>query len=431
MSTPRRVLIVTEDPVGAAMGGAAIRAYEMARALATTASVTLAAPGSPPPDLGEVTHVALAPNRPRVLASLLASADAIVLRPPNPALAAVVARSGVRVILDLCDPLTLDTLEARAGASSWSQQFWSTLTLDHLLDALHRGHHFICAGERQRDLYLGALLAARLITPASYRADPSFRTFIDSVPLGIPSESPQRIPGVGPRAQIPSLAGDVRLLLWNGGIWNWLDPVTAVAAAARAHAHDRRVRLVFMFGGALDGDERREARAARALAAHLGLLGTVVIFHEPVIDYRERASWLLDADCLLSTHRDHLESTFSFRTRLLDCFWTGTPAVCTAGGELSAMIADSDGGRVVPAGDADALAAAITEVLGRGRDAYRDRLRQRGEQLTWTEVVAPLRRMIANDEPPQALGDHLAMRLSDPARRARSAVARLVSSTRR
>ena len=73
-------------------------------------------------------------------------------------------------------------------------------------------------------MYVGALLASRLIHPAAYRADPSFRSFLEQVPFGIPSDPPQRVEGVGPRARYPEISEDAQVVLWNGGIWNWLDP---------------------------------------------------------------------------------------------------------------------------------------------------------------------------------------------------------------
>ena len=103
--------------------------------------------------------------------------------------------SEARIVYDLCDPLPLDILEAQASSSRERQLLWNTVALDHFLAALHSGHHFICSGRRQRDLYVGALLASRLIHPAAYRADPSFRSFIEQVPFGIPSEPPQRVEG--------------------------------------------------------------------------------------------------------------------------------------------------------------------------------------------------------------------------------------------
>ena len=423
----RRVLIVTEDPVGEVMGGAAIRACEFARALTDVADVTLAAPATAPPSLDGVAHVPFEVGDPRPLRGLIRDADVVVLRPPGPVVSGWLRASGARIVYDLVDPLPLDILEGRANDSRERQLMWSTIALDHLLEALHGGHHFICAGERQRDLYLGALLASRLIGPAAYAADPSFRSFIDLVPFGIPPEPPRTIPGAGPKAQLPGVGEDSQVVLWSGGIWNWLDPVAAVAATVKAAERNAAVRLVFMFArDVLDGsEERREARAAHDLAERLGVLDRLVFFNRSEIPYRERASWLMDADCILSTHRDHLEATFAFRTRLLDCFWAGVPAVCTGGDELSDRIVRCDGGISVPYGDADALADGILAVLGRGREAYRDRLQAAGADLVWPSVVEPLRRMVQLPGRPRALGDPWARRSARPLQRGRSAAIRL------
>jgi glycosyltransferase involved in cell wall biosynthesis len=422
---PRSVLLVTEDRVGEMLGGAAIRAYEMARSLSGVADVTLAAPGSEPHGLAPATHFPYELDDPRPLRRLFRDADVVIMRPPNPLVASWLRGSKARIVYDLGDPLPLNILEAQASSSRERQLLWNTVALDHLVTALHVGHHFICSGRRQRDLYLGALLASRLIHPAAYAADPSFRTFIERVPFGIPSEPPQRIEGAGPRNRFPAIGSDAQIVLWNGGIWNWLDPVTAVAATVKAAERSPRVRLVFMFARGGDGPEQREARAARHLAQRLGALDRIVFFNESSISYRERATWLMDADCIVSTHLDHLESNFSFRTRLLDCFWAGVPAVCTAGDELSELIEGCNGGVSVPYGDVDAAADALVEVLGRGREAYRDGLLAAGADMVWPRVVEPLRRIVQLPGPPRALGDPWARRLSRPLQRARAATIRL------
>jgi glycosyltransferase involved in cell wall biosynthesis len=427
---PRRVLVVTEDRLGEMLGGAAIRAYEFARALTGVADVTLAAPGTGPPGLAPARHVSFELDDPRPLRGLFRDADVVIMRPPNPLVAGWLRASKARIVYDLCDPLPLDILEAQASASQERQLLWSTVALDHFVAALHTGHHFICCGTRQRDLYLGALLASRLIYPAAYNVDPSFRSFIDRVPFGIPSEPPMRIEGAGPRVRLPAIGEDAQIVLWNGGIWNWLDPVTAVAATVKAAERCGRVRLVFMFARLGDGPEHRAARAARELAQRLGVLDRLVFFNEGAISYRERATWLMDASCVISTHLDHLESNFSFRTRLLDCFWVGVPAVCTRGDELSELIEGSEGGVTVPYGDVDAVANGILEVLGRGAEAYRDRLLATGAGLVWPNAVEPLRRIVRLVGPPRALGDPWARRLSRPLQRTRAATIRLARIAR-
>jgi glycosyltransferase involved in cell wall biosynthesis len=426
----RRVLIVTEDPVGEVLGGAAIRAYEIARGLTEVAEVTLAAPGSEPPGLAPARHVAFEIEHPTRLRELFTAADTVIMRPPNPLISGWLRRSGARIVFDLIDPVPLDVLEAQASAPSVQQRLWNTIALDHLLDALHTGHHFICGGKRQRDLYLGAFLASRLIGASAYKRDPSFRSYIDQVPFGIPTEKPQRVHGAGPRARFPQLREDGQIVLWNGGIWNWLDPVTAVAATVKAAEQNPRVRLVFMLPGPGDRAENRAARAAHALAQQLRALDRLVFFNDARVSYAERATWFMDADCMVSTHLDHLESNFSFRTRLLDCFWVGVPAICTAGDELSEAIERSNGGVSVPYADVDAVAAAMLEVLGRGRESYRERLLEAGKALVWPRAIEPLTRIVQLEGAPRALGDPLARRISSPLRRARSTTVRLMRSAR-
>src|SRR4051812_46003718 len=101
---PRSVLIVTEDPVGSVLGGAAIRAYEMARCLAEIADVTLAAPGTEPPGLSPVRHAPFEPGEYRPLQALFREADVVITRPLSPLVAGWLHASKARVVYDLYDP---------------------------------------------------------------------------------------------------------------------------------------------------------------------------------------------------------------------------------------------------------------------------------------------------------------------------------------
>ena len=52
------------------------------------------------------------------------------------------------------------------------------------------GDFFLCASERQRDFWIGALHTAGRINPQTYAADPTLRSLIDVVPFGLPDEPP-------------------------------------------------------------------------------------------------------------------------------------------------------------------------------------------------------------------------------------------------
>ncbi len=60
-----------------------------------------------------------------------------------------------------------------------------------------------------------------------------------------------------------------------------------------------------------------------ALADELGLTGRHVFFNEEWVPYDERQNYLLDADVAVTTHFHHVETEFSFRTRVLDYLWAG------------------------------------------------------------------------------------------------------------
>jgi glycosyltransferase involved in cell wall biosynthesis len=397
-----RVLLISQDPVGEQMAGMGIRYTELARALAAHAEVTLAAAGDAldAPSFAGVRRLAFRPHAPDALAPHVAAADVVVCPPQWPVVSRWLRRSRARVVHDLYDPEALETLELFAGRRPIVRRTMVALTLDRLDDALRTGHHFVCASEKQRDLWLGALLAGRLVDPARYDADPALRDLLDVVPFGLPAEPPRHDPAQPSfRDRFPALGEDDEIVLWNGGLWRWLDAPTAIRAVAALRARRPGLRLVFM--GAGTGAAGRDAgEEARGVAAQLGLLGTVVHFNDGWVPYAHRANWLLDAACAISTHRDHLETRFAFRTRLLDCFWAGLPVVCTEGDDLAQRVEREGLGATCAAGSAESVAAALERVLERGRAAHADALAAAAAELTWPRVVAPLVRWLQDPAAP-------------------------------
>ena len=271
-------------------------------------------------------------TRPATCAQRAAAAGVVVAHPAWPLSARALRRSGARLIYDLYDPEPLEALQFLAGRRAGVRRTVTAMSLDRLVNALHDGHAFLCASERQRDLWTGTLLAQRLIAPAVHDARPDARR-----PAGgravRRARRAARSPATG-RASASGSAPTDEIVLWNGGLWDWLDAESVLRAVARLSPERPRLRLVFM--GASDAAQARGAeQRARALARDLGLLGRVVRFNDDWVPYAQRGAWLLQADCAVAAHHDHLETRFAHRTRLLDCLWAGLPVVCTRGDELA------------------------------------------------------------------------------------------------
>ena len=404
-----KVLFISADPVGSEMAGLGIRYAELARALSGRASVTIAHGGAEEHAPGEagsdVRTVAYRPHAPGSLRALIAEADAVVCHPQWPLVTRWLRRSRARVIVDLYDPETLETLELLAGRPLPIRRQLTATTLDRLHDALRSGHHFMCASEKQRDLWLGAMLALRLIDPAIYDRDPSLRSVIDLVPFGVPETPPSPGDGMGPRQTIRGLGEGEEIVLWGGGIWRWLDAETAIRAVVDLAERRPSVRLLFMGGDSRHPAARQSAETARALARELGALGSIVHFHDSWVPYAERAAWLTEADCAVSCHRDHLETRFAFRTRILDCFWAGLPVVCTQGDDLADRISREGLGETCPPEDRRALALALERVLDRGRAAYAPAMRSAAAESEWPRAARRLIDWIESPAPLVRPGD--------------------------
>lgn len=395
-----RVLVLCLDEVGPAMAGVAIRSCEIARALTPHVEVTLVAArvaGDPEIGLPVRTYDR---HDSRSLAPLLAGADAVFAQPQWPLVAAALRRSGARLIHDLYAPEALETLAFRAADPPRRRRLITAMTTDRTVEALHAAHHVVAASERQLDLSLGVLLAERGLGPTAYDRDPTFASRLGIVPHGLPAEPPQRSGGPGLRGSIPGISADDEVVLWNSAIWEWLDAETAIRAVAELAQSRPRLRLVFM--GLSDNAAGRAAGdRAVALAGEVGLLDRHVFFNRDWVPYAERGDWLLDADCAVSCQELHLETRFAFRTRFLDCFWSGLPLVCTEGDVLADRVAAEDLGATVPQCDPRALAAALERVLDRGRDAFAPQLARVAADYAWPRAVEPILEFLRAPLPPR------------------------------
>jgi glycosyltransferase involved in cell wall biosynthesis len=258
---------------------------------------------------------------------------------------------------------------------------------------LRRGDFFLCASAKQRDFWLGQLAGVGRINPLTYDEDESLSSLISIVPFGVPDHPPEHSRAVL-KGVVDGIGPDDKLVLWGGGVYNWFDPLTLVRAIDELQKSRPSVRLFFlgMRHPNPDVPEMQVARETRRLSDELGLTGRVVFFNDGWVPYDDRQNYLLEADVGVSTHFDHIETAFSFRTRILDYLWAGLPVVATRGDALAELIDAGGLGRTVEPRDVDALTGALEEMLFddvAAADA-RAAVIELAPTLSWSRVLEPL-----------------------------------------
>ncbi len=380
----RRLLIVCGEPLGERMAGPAIRALELGRAVAAAGiAVTIAAPqgqGPAPLALG----MRQVPLTRRELGRALADSDCVLVGASLLTRFPQLVRARIPLAVDLYVPVPLEAAELFRDSSlpvlrSTLAEAEATLRLE-----LARADAVLCAGARQRDLYTHVARDA---------GRPDLDSLFRVVPFGVSEEPPPVRSGTLRRA-IPGIDADDPVVLWGGGLHNWFDPELVVEAVADLAVDMPAIRLVFL--GADPPNPALEVHGAAARAARVardrGVLDRNVFFLPGWVPYATRGEYFTDADLGVSAHRPGPETTYSWRTRLLDYAWAGLPVVATSGDELSARLEDAHAAMLVPPGDRAGLAAAMRTLL---TDPARRARATAGADavaatLLWSAVAAPL-----------------------------------------
>ncbi|MBX3193996.1 MAG: glycosyltransferase family 4 protein [Microbacteriaceae bacterium] len=380
-----RVLILTGDPIGVRMAGPAIRVWNLGLQLrARGHEVRVVTTTRAERDDAPFPVVAVAPGDERALHEHERWCEVVVVQGHGLGQFDALRRTDRFLVADVYDPMHLEMLEQGRELPRATWELRVAQARDALNDQLRRADFVVCASERQRLFYLGHLAALGRVSPATYADDGDLRALLDLAPFGLDANPPQ--PGPSMRT-----GDEQRILIWGGGVYSWFDPLTlirAVAAVAKRHPQT----VLFFLGTRHPGvDEMGIVREAFDLARELGVEGANVVFNDTWVPYDERGGYLLAADAGVSTHHVHLETMFSFRTRILDYLWAGLPMVVTEGDGFAELVADEGLGIVVPE-DVAALEAAIETVLfdedaAAGFAANVARVRER---FTWDRTLAPL-----------------------------------------
>jgi glycosyltransferase involved in cell wall biosynthesis len=342
------------------MAGPGIRAFSFARELAAQFNTTLVARLGD--DFAASHGLNAVPSGTPAAHQALRDADVVISQPSREVIANV--HAGQRLLFDLFDPVLLELKELYGARPTARQRLHQWMERRRLRYALRRGDGWIVAAPRQIDYYSH-------LFPDGVSA-PRDRFLV--VPFGCD------------RLESTVEKDDPPTVVWNGGVWEWLDPTTAIAAVRKLNAEGVRCRLLFL------GARRPSGGAAAAAAIESGLSDDVVSFQEQWVPFEERGGWLGRSKVAIMLHRRTAEAEFSVRTRVFDAIGAGLPVVATRGGYAAELVETHQIGRVVEPSDVAGVAAAIGDLLNDDVLYASSVLHTKSlaEAFRWERVVAPI-----------------------------------------
>lgn len=392
-----RLLVVAPDVVGAKMAGPGMRYVSISKALAPHMPVTLALgiEGSEAIDLDSHGVTVTRYTTRSELELLVAASDVVFCQFFDTNVARIAVNRGVRLVFDLYNALPVETVGSEVisgftGEADKDREFRELISYFRFCS--EAGSYFVASNERQRDYWLGFIMASGGLLPSTIGTR-ALGDVIGLAPFGMEDRDPvQRQHGLRGHHGI---ANDDIVAIWAGGIWDWFDAETPIRAIARLAQDDPRFKLVFYGTVHPNSAIGRPPSVERAMAVadELGVLGSSVIFLDEWVPAADRANYLLDADLAVSAHQDSLETRYAFRTRILDHFWAELPSVVSEGDWFAEYINREGLGIVAPVGDVDAMENAISTIaLDHARKTtIIERVHEVRNDWRWSATTAQLR----------------------------------------
>lgn len=391
--TPLNVLILTGDPVGIKLAGPAIRAWNIAEQLSQIHNVRLASFTKMERSSNTFGTLFIKPFDDAHIKELEEWADLLIIQGHVFIVFPRIANSSKILVIDLYDPMHLEQLlqGKSSETSKWQQSVEDEIS--NLNSQLLAGDYFICASEKQRLFWLGHLASIGRVNSFTFTQDKSLRRLIDVVPFGLSSIAPAHSTSVV-KGVMKGIGTEDKLVLWSGGLYDWFDPLTLIRAIAIISKNRPEVKLFFQ--GVKHPHpgvpEMKIVSDARELASKLGVIQQNVFFNEDWVDFDERQNYLMEADLGISTHPIHIETEFSFRTRILDYLWAGLPFITTKGDFFAELASAEQLGISVPENDPQALALAIEEALFdlEKYSSFQENIKRVRTDFFWENVLIPL-----------------------------------------
>ena len=396
MTQEKKIFIAGYDVIGENMAGPGMRSLEIASFLASHFSVTLSFDEDSKLDEIKTRFKTIPEKDVRWNDEKFWGSFDVAIMPGTQTLKSTLPENfPIPLIVDIYDPYILENLEMLAGRTQAVRDYEYLRHLKAILEMLSLGDRFIVTSERTKDFFLGMLTGWGKVNPVS-ASGKNFENLFLIIPFGIPDE-PFNEALAKSSAKLPAeINQDDELILWAGGLWDWLDPLSIIDAMPLVLQNHPKAKLYFM--GYRHPNKHvplmEMAKKCMGTADKLKLNGKSIIFREWT-PFEERIPLLGRANIGVSLHEKHIETRFSFRTRIMDYIWAGIPMVISSGDSLSDELVIPGVSLVEPGANPNKIANAIINLLEKANNTDEKRLISEAFEskrafFKWNRILDPL-----------------------------------------
>lgn len=297
----------------------------------------------------------------------------------------------IPLVVDIYDPYILENIELLSDKKPSIRDYEYLRHLKAMIEMLLLGDRFLVTSDRTKDFFLGMLAGWGILNPVSASKDKSEKLFLE-IPFGVTDEPFEEAYSKSSKELPGNISPDDDLILWAGGLWDWLEPQAVINAMPDILKNHPKAKLIFM--GYKHPNKHVPIMDAAYqcidMAKKLNLYDKSIIFIEWT-PFEERIPLLHVSKLGVSLHKKHLETRFSFRTRLMDYIWAGIPMVLSGGDVLSEELESSGVAEIVLDNKPRMIADAVSKLLDkRDETDISQTFNNLRLQYRWEKVLTPL-----------------------------------------
>ena len=339
-------IVVPAYQVDSQMAGIGVRAWELAQVVAGQMPVTIVAKHRSDLSCENVTF--LEAEDASWLARVKHCSAALFYDMPDTRIMLELHRAGVLLISD--NAATIEHLEYSSIRDSENPDgIYEELITRFKLQLLISDHFIVRSQVALSTLCVQLSLVGRL-SYLNYNRSPSLDHLISYIPIGF-----NRFSDKHAAATPPSLAKID--FVWNGGIWDFYDPVIFAHALALLDRAGTPVTARFMYmppANQLLREGLKLVQAVRELR-----IEHLVHFHEERLDHYERDAVVKSARAAVCIGKKGIENFTSIRLRTRDCFLYRLPIIVDKHGATASLVSELGIGLACNTDSADELAAGL------------------------------------------------------------------------